>query len=229
MPVAFAQNYCCNSQYNNSCCYENDFSGLYIGGNVGVITHVAYRADLDNFFDSGFTGWTSTDSNVTAGVQLGYDWQCHYSLLGLVVDWAWANNDRHLRAFPSTVDGEFCRHNFEWFTTIRGRAGITVCDALLYITGGAVVSRFEGTFRNGTPTECNHHRTRWGWVGGVGAEFLVWCNFSLGAEFLGMHFSDHRDTFTTTEGTFHFNHGETVFVGRVLLNYRFGDLCSWFR
>lgn len=217
-----------------TCCDTAGFEGLYVGGNIGVFSHTSYRNDLDGFLTDN-SGWSTVDTNVTAGLQLGYDWQCNYSLLGLVVDWNWTNNDFTMKEDPNDIGGTqgSIKSEFDWFTTIRARAGLTVCDALVYVTGGAAVARFETTWEEtgNAPTNVgplHFNDTRWGWTGGVGAEFNVWCNWSLGAEFLFLHFSDNSYTRPTTSGSnFAFGHSDSAWVGRVLLNYRFGDLCCW--
>jgi len=223
---AYAQNDCCPSQYN-SCCDQATFDGFYLGGNLGIITHTAHRNDRDGFLTDN-SGWTTNDTNFTIGVQLGYDWVCDCKLLGLVVDWNWADNNKTLRDNPNAVGSDnFIRSSLDWFTTIRARAGLTVCDALVYVTGGAAVTSFDTTW-NESPDKFKAHDTKWGWTGGFGAEFLVWCNWSLGAEVLFMQFSEREETFTSTTATdFEFGHSDSAWVGRIVLNYRFGDLCGW--
>ncbi len=158
---------------------------------------------------------------MTVGIQLGYDWLCSNILVGLVVDWNWANNEHRL-----PVDNHKIHTEFDWFTTIRARTGIVFCDNLFYITAGAAVSKFETKWDNGL-NSFHHNNTRWGWVGGVGTEFQLWCNWSLGVEILAAHFGEEKKshTFTTTN---RFGYSDNAYVGRILLNYRFGDLCSCF-
>lgn len=227
-PQANAQGFCCAPQYDSCCCPQDDFSGLYVGGNVGVITHLAFRNDLDGFTTGGSpAGFTSSDTNVTAGVILGYDWQCCNTVLGIVADWNWVNTDRKIRALPNSTSN-YHKHELDWFTTIRARAGVSLCDVLFYLTGGAAVTRTNAAWFN-DPDRFHHERTRWGWVGGLGAEFKLWCNFSLGAELLHIHFSNHTRTFTSSAGTpFSFTNSDSAWIGRIILNYRFGDLCCLF-
>lgn len=230
MPSAFAQDYCCPTQFDPCCCDNvTDFNGLYIGGNVGVINHLSHRNDLDGFLTDN-SGWSTNDINVTAGVQIGYDWQCCYQLFGIVADWNWTNAEKKIRDDQNDPDdpgdNNYVNSKFEWFTTIRARAGLAVCDTLIYLTGGAVVGSFDTTWFD-APDKFHHCNTRWGWTGGFGAEFLAWCNFSVSAEFLFLHFNDHTRSFTSTAGnTFAFSHSDSAWVGRILVNYRFGDLCS---
>ncbi|MCH9627099.1 MAG: outer membrane beta-barrel protein [Gammaproteobacteria bacterium] len=222
---AAANDYCCPPQYDPYCC-ETEFDGFYFGGNLGVISHMAHRNDLDGFFDDNVTSLSRCTTDVTVGLQLGYDWQCASSVFGLVVDWNWVNVDHRERLFGS--NDRFIKADFDWFTTIRARAGLTVCDALLYVTAGAAVASFDNQWRNlnGTTSDRNfkHCDTKWGWVGGVGAEFGLGCNWTMGVEVLTLHFCHNNERF---DSNFHFSLSDTAWVGRVILNYRFGDLCCF--
>lgn len=225
LSAASAQD-CCPVQYD-TCCGAG-FDGFYIGGNVGALTHVAHRNDLDGFFTDN-SGWTTTSTDVTAGIQLGYDWQCCNAVFGLVADWNWANNNHRFRDDPNGDNDGFSRSEFNWFTTIRARAGLSVCDALVYVTGGAAVAHFENRWSDLVFGDFRHDHTRWGWTGGVGAEFILGCNWSIGLEFLYLHFDTTTRTFTNDVGaSFDFAHSDSSYVGRFIVNYRFGDLfCCW--
>lgn len=217
---------CCYLPQYDCCDYydEVDFSGFYVGGNVGVFSHTAHRNDLDGFLTDN-SGWTTIDTNVEAGVQIGYDWQWCNKLFGLVADWNWVNTDRKVLDDPNGIGTGYVRNRADWFTTIRARAGLTISDALVYITLGAAVTRFHNDWRD--VQEFNHHNTRWGWVGGAGTEFMLGCHWSIGAEVLYLHFSQETHSFTTGGSTYAFSHSDSNWVGRVLLNYRFGDLFSY--
>jgi outer membrane immunogenic protein len=218
-----AQDCCFPPQYDG-CCYGVDFNGLYVGGNVGVLSHTQHRNDYDDFLTSG--SWTTIETNVAGGAQLGWDMQCCQKLLGVVWDWNWTRTERNVNV---TLEDEptvhfFVRRNIDWFTTIRARAGLTVCDALVYVTLGGAIARFEQEWGR-TPDQFHHRSTRGGWVAGAGTEFIVWCNWSIGLEVLYLQFSEHTTRFTAfTGGTFRVGHSDSIWFGRVLLNYRFGDL-----
>ncbi|MFZ0564671.1 MAG: outer membrane beta-barrel protein [Chlamydiales bacterium] len=213
----------------NACCDTGQFGGLYVGGNIGVDSYLSHRNDWDGFLTDN-SGWSTNDTDVTLGFQVGYDWQCGYKLFGLVLDWNWVNNERRHRENPNIDDNSFIHDDFDWFSTIRGRAGLTVCDALVYITIGAAVTRHETTWQSldNAGARFKAHNTQWGWTGGAGAEFLAWCNWSLGAEVLFLHFGERRNSFTDNDDIrYTFGHSNSAWVGRILLNYRFGDLLSW--
>lgn len=226
--TASADDYCCPMQYD-PCCDEPGFNGVFFGGNVGVISHMAHRNDLDGFLTDN-SKWTTNDTDVTAGVQLGYDWQCCNAVIGIVGDWNWTNVEHKLREDPNNPDNNaFIKSRFEWFSTFRARLGMGVCDTFFYLTAGAAAARFETTWKD-APLEFKHHDTRWGWTGGVGVEFLAWCNWSIGAEILFLHFHERSKSFTDEVGgsTYSFSHSDSAWVGRILLNYRLGDCCCLF-
>ena len=183
--VASANDYyyggdCCPAPCGDPC--GTEFDGFYFGGNLGVLTNIAYRNDLDQFAGG---SQVLVDTDFTIGLQLGYDWNCGCSLFGLVVDWNWANIDHSHHSFTDNR----LRNELDWFLTIRGRAGITVCDCLFYLTAGAVVADFDARWRT-TTSSTHHDDTRWGWTGGVGVEYLLGCNWSIGADLLFMHFDN---------------------------------------
>jgi outer membrane immunogenic protein len=216
MPMMYAD--CCAPQYVSDCCGSR-FDGLYVGGDIGVFSNTSHRNDFGGLIVDG--SHSSIDTSFTAGVLLGYDWQfCNNKVLGLVADWNWVNTRNR------SYDNSFLNRDHNWFTTMRARAGVTVCDTLVYLTGGAVVSKFESQV-GGPGLSFDDDETRWGWTGGVGAEFMLGCNWSVGAEFLFLQFSEYKRNIsvaTQTPRTGSFGFSDSALVGRFIVNYRFGDL-----
>lgn len=222
---ASAQDFCCPTQCDPCC--DSDFNGLYFGGNIGAFTHTTYRNDLDGFLTDN-SGWAFNRTRFEGGLQLGYDWQCCNTVIGVVGDWNWVNTRHHILDDPgATATDDGVRIRNRWFSTIRARAGVAVCDALVYVTGGAAVTRFQNRWSSDGDV-FNFRETRWGWTGGVGTEFMLGCNWSLGLEVLFLHFDARTRTFDVDGATFNVSHSDSAWLGRVLLNYRFGDLCSCF-
>jgi len=214
----------CGPVIDGGCCGP-EWSGLYVGGNIGVYTSTIHLNDFDAFLLGGSRSLVNT--NFTAGVQVGYDWECSNKLIGIVADWNWVNI-RH-RSNAASVTTDFTRHDNNWFTTIRARAGVTLCDALFYVSlGGAVhnvKAHFMGTGATVTPgTTITINKTIWGWAGGAGVEYLLGCGWSAGIDFLALNFSHRHGSILADGTTFRLGVASTAFVGRFLLNYRFGDL-----
>src|SRR5207247_2566120 len=121
-------------------CGPAQFSGGYVGGNVGGIAYTGSRQDQDQFLIDN-TDNTHTKLGVTAGVQAGYDWQFCNKVVGIVADWNWADTKATLRQDPNTPIFDLTTSGkIKWFSTIRGRAGLAVNDALLYATGGLAIA-----------------------------------------------------------------------------------------
>lgn len=252
MPTASAQDGCCPPYQYDSCCDFGGFDGFYFGGNIGVFTRFAHRNDLSGLIIGPATGGTPSSitlsrTSFTGGLQLGYDMQCNNKLVGLVVDWNWVNT-RRKQSFVIPTSATVTRsinlsNKGNWFTTIRLRAGLTVCDALFYVTGGAAVTRANTnldvavattvTSSSSITTVLESLRLRnnsWGWTAGAGTEVLLGCNWSFGGEFLWLNFGHKTNTFTVPAGiiattTAQFSAQDCAWVGRFLLNYRFGGLC----
>lgn len=221
--MAFGFGGCCDD-----CSCGRNFDGLYIGGNLGALTHTAFRQDFDGFL-AGRSGWTSIATAFTGGAQIGYDYECDGSVFGLVWDFSGSLADGRVPNAPN--DGGtmgFIRNRYHWFSTLRGRAGVTVCDALLYITGGLAVENVRTRWTRG-PDFFNYKQTRYGWAIGVGSEFVGCDNWTFGFDLISMQFDNKHRTFKNTSGTaFTGGHSDQVWMGRFLFNYRFEELfCCW--
>lgn len=216
-------------------CCGTEWNGFYVGGDVGVFTNTIFFNDFDHFTMAGSIRHVNT--KFTAGVLVGYDMECANKLIGIVADWNWVNNSRR---HHSSSDASFCRHRNNWFTTIRARAGVTLCDALFYITLGAAVHKlnvdFVGTVEPlGTllaPASIRINKTIWGWAGGAGVEYALGCGWSVAAEVLSINFSHHSrkglfTAFPATPTLFRVSVSDIGYLGRVILNYRFGDLLGF--
>lgn len=205
------------SVYAYDCCNPSEvtgFNGFYVGGNIGVISHEAHQNSLDISAHS-----SSVDTGFAGGLQIGYDWQNQNRVLGIVGDW----NGTSLGLHEKGVTQSF-RNDLEWYSTIRARAGLTVCNALVYITGGAAAAHLKHEWNTGTAI-FKRNSTRWGWTGGAGVEFDIGCNFTAGAEVLYMDFAHSHKTINGTS----FDHNDSAFTGKILVNYRLGDLLSFCR
>jgi len=244
IPQASAQDFgfgCCPPACG-SCC-ESGFDGIYVGGNLGAFHNLVSCNDYDAFFSQAApAGFSAGRTAFTAGVQLGYDWQCGNKLLGIVGDWNWTHAKRN---FPFVSNGltapaltDVANNNRNrWFSTIRARVGIVVCgDALVYVTGGAAVIEHRSEWnRTTTALGVDNHRAKdhqWGWTAGVGIEYKVGCNWSLGAEVLSLHFTERQKhiigrTSPTITLPFRLGFTDSAYVARVLLNYRIGGLLGF--
>ena len=115
---------------------------------------------------------------------------------------------------------------------------MVVDNLLIYVTGGVAFANFK---RTATQTDLNtpgsetfqQTNNRWGWVLGVGTEWAINQNWSIKGEALYAQFKTDDNTFvcsaTITCGALtpepkRFSNEDSVWVGRVGVNYRFGAL-----
>lgn len=216
-----------------------NFGGFYLGGNVGWAYHEHSWVDRDAWVDNFSRDWalgtvnTSRDG-VIGGGQVGYNWQPHCALFGIELDGSWASIKS--TKYYSPVDANdvgtvlTLNDNLKWFSTLRGRTGIVVDNLLLYTTGGFAYAKINHTW---TVTDPNTNPTaesftassgRWGWVGGVGAEWALSSNWSLKSEVLYARFTERTTNGISANGPgpVNFDTQDSLWVTRIGVNYRFG-------
>ncbi|WP_167561346.1 outer membrane protein [Bradyrhizobium sp. AS23.2] len=186
-----------------------DWTGFYIGGNVGGIWQ-------DN---SGATNFIQTDNVVLTnpqndsvsngavfgGVHAGYNWQVTRWVFGVEADWDWTDaknsfcRQTDTRSRPCTdLDRGFLTYSekTEWLASVRGRLGFAWDRVMVYATGGAawgdVKTSINANCLNGgcgnanvrLNQTVNFSDTRTGWVAGAGIETMLTPSWLLRAEYL---------------------------------------------
>lgn len=208
------------------------FGGGYVGINGGWAYQDKTWVDRDAWVDNFSVDWAlgsvnGQRSGGTAGAQAGYNWQPRCTVLGVEIDANWAglseSNAYSPVAGPGTVLTLEDRVN--WFGTARLRGGLVVDNLMLYVTGGLAFANVRHNFTVNDPAATESFsadRTRWGVVGGVGAE-LAWTNkWSVKAESLYHQFSEVSSSGFSANGaqTVHFDNQDSIWVTRIGLNYR---------
>jgi outer membrane immunogenic protein len=165
------------------------WTGPYLGGNLGY-------------------AWGTTSNNPTrpsgfaGGAQGGYNWQTGQLVLG-------GEADIQL----SDANDVFAPWKFSnpWFGTLRGRAGFTVNNFLIYGTAGFAVGELKAE-TTGFATE-SHANV--GWTAGVGVEAAFAANWSAKVEYLFVDLSSN--TFALTGA----NNSLSANLFRMGVNYHF--------
>lgn len=215
------------------CC--TSFEGFYLGVNLGAIGYTPTLGDQDFWLTSGSV--PSSNINILAGGQIGYDWQCGATLFGLVADANWSNAQTQMPFFQTRATNRVNDVNtmaLEWFATLRGRLGMGVGSGLIYVTGGAAVTGIRTRFDNFnfSNPHIDFHRSFdrivWGIAGSAGFEYLIWNNWSFNTEILYMVFAKAHQaiTFPRSPVRFapypaNFDFHTQALIGRIALNYRF--------
>lgn len=208
-----------------------DWSGFYIGGNVGYgLTH----SPTDNFFTGSVVGNSTPISagGVIGGGQIGYNVVNSGFLFGLEADFQ--GSDQKGRNFTDISGfygpGAFAAVNsrLNWFGTARGRIGVaTTPSTLVYLTGGFAYGQVEvtnsssiggGAFTGGSSVS----DTKTGYTLGGGMETRLWnSNWSAKAEYLYIDLGNLGTVNPNNNGG---NHVSSVdfhdHIVRVGLNYK---------
>jgi outer membrane immunogenic protein len=165
------------------------WTGPYLGGNLGY-------------------AWGTTSNNPTrpsgfaGGAQGGYNWQTGQLVLG-------GEADIQL----SDANDVFAAWKFSnpWFGTLRGRAGFTVNNFLIYGTAGFAFGELKAE-TTGFATESH---TNVGWTAGVGVEAALAANWSAKVEYLFVDLSSNTFALTGTTNSLSAN------LFRMGVNYHF--------
>lgn len=168
-------------------------------------------------------------------MQGGYNWQMNCTVFGIEADYSWSNLKNTAFETDGDVGADIDSLTIEsrlWgLGTIRTRTGVVVDNLLIYVTGGVAFANFKRTYTqvdNTTPASetFQHSENRWGWVVGVGTEWAINQNWSVKGEVLYNQFKSDETTFVCTvfctAAPKRFDNEDSVWVGRVGVNYRFG-------
>src|SRR5229473_8546994 len=184
-----------------------NWSGLYIGGNVGYgwgnnSTDFSFLPTPEAFEADNNTTLGTRSSGVIGGAQLGYNWQIGSLVTGLEADIQGSGIKGSARAIP-TIRGTAIpdptsvfssEQKLSWFGTVRGRLGLTVTpELLLYGTGGLAYGRVDASANwfasfadEGVQSQApaSVSKTKVGWTAGAGAEWMFARNWSAKLEYL---------------------------------------------
>jgi outer membrane immunogenic protein len=169
-----------------------NWTGFYIGGVAGT---GRTKWDRNGNYDSNPVSDSFTDSAVSVGGTVGYNWQFSPTwLFGIEGDGSWLDSRHHLtcaaglevstgECYDSTSLGDL---HSNWYATIRGRLGYLADPrVLLYVTGGVAfgdttysVHDFSGG------GEGSLSQTHTGWAAGAGVEYMIAQNWTVKGEYL---------------------------------------------
>ncbi len=192
-----------------------DWSGFYIGINGGGATgNVNWNAD--GFGDEG----SHHPSGGTVGGQIGYRWQMSSCGVCLEAQGNWADvKGSNIILLPGVgFAGDQNQTKIDAFGLFTGQIGYAFDRSLLYVKGGAAVTDNQYNVFNGGLID-SASETRWGAVVGVGFEYAIMPNLSLGLEYDHMFMGTNDVTFLSTQGE-HIKENVDLFTAR--LNYKFG-------
>jgi outer membrane immunogenic protein len=140
-------------------------------------------------------------SGIAGGVEAGYNWQRGAFVFGGEADIQLSGADDTLSPF------EFSN---PWFGTVRGRAGASLSNVLVYGTAGLAYGELRADSFNLTESHVNV-----GWTAGLGVEVGLTPRWSAKAEWLYLDLSGRSFSLTGT------SNGLAADLLRLGVNYRF--------
>jgi outer membrane immunogenic protein len=191
-----------------------NWSGFYIGGNVG-------GGFADSSWTDPFTGANNTFSKdgFIGGGQIGANVQFNWLVLGVEGDFDWTG----LKGSGTDSEGNTINTNTQWTATATGRIGAAFDRLLVYGKGGVAFANDESSINlvsSGLSASTTFTRT--GWTAGAGLEYALAQNWTAKIEYDYLGFgSESLDFGTATLPT---NPSASLNVQEVKagINFKFG-------
>jgi outer membrane immunogenic protein len=210
-----------------------DWTGFYIGANVGVGVG---RNETNTLFGTPDSTtrehFTFSPLGVIGGVQLGYNWQTLPNwVLGVETDFQASGQKNSWNCASSCnvvpeVTSETWNEKVKWFGTVRGRAGYTYGPALFYVTGGYAYGKIETSYGiSGSAGQFvgSFDETRSGWTVGGGIEAQFGGNWTAKAEYLYLDLGTVNNLILPATNVLIAQKSDiTDHIFRLGLNYKFG-------
>jgi outer membrane immunogenic protein len=188
-----------------------DWTGCYVGGHVGGLWGRTKQSSPFANTDNLILNRTVDLGAAAAGGHLGCNVQYRQIVFGVEADASWTRVEE--TGLVDIARGELIRTKFDWYSSVRGRLGISFDRNLIYGTGGvafgAIHYRYEETCCLASIKSSN------GWVVGGGWEYALTDNWITRAEYFYYDFGK-IDWYVGVDVQTSFH------VGRIGLSYKFG-------
>jgi outer membrane immunogenic protein len=204
-----------------------DWSGFYLGINGGGGTSRKCWDITNNGIAAVVPAASEGCHDATGGTvggQIGYRWQSAAWVFGVEAQGNWADfrGDNISLAFRTDRN----RSRIDTFGLFTGQVGYAWNNALVYVKGGAAVTRDKYDIFD-VPTGLltdTARETRWGGTVGIGLEYGFASNWSVGIEYDHLFMGTRDVSFATVAGVFdgtdRIRQDVDLFTAR--LNYKFG-------
>lgn len=162
----------------SSAALAGDWTGPYAGLSLGEGTHTATALDNDYYYFGGTQEFSSKAPSY--GLQVGFNQQRGSLLLGAELSYAFTDNENSL-----TYDGSVRVSNeLNSILSLRGRAGLVVDNAVVYMTLGVAQLDADHDWNDGATNRFQASADGIGAVYGLGVEAKISDAFSVRGEFL---------------------------------------------
>lgn len=170
-----------------------NWTGFYIGGNVGATWMGNSDASYFQPLVPGFSSASLSDTSVIGGAQAGYNWEFNRTwLIGVEADIAARKLSDSVSTLPfggNTNDTVVLSQEQTWVGTVRGRVGLVWDKLLVYGTGGFAYGNVKNGYNQvrlstGQAYGISDSSTETGWTAGAGMEYALSNNMTFGVEYL---------------------------------------------
>ena len=221
-----------------------NWTGFYIGGHVGAGWGTT-EATVTGFSAAGLGAFPFdlplaqvSRSGFLGGGQIGYNFQSGSAVFGVQGDFAGLD----VKGTAPCIVAFSCTSKSDWLATVSGRIGAVVADrALIYAKGGAAWMNSTHSLKAsdlagvvipgiGGTQLTSQESTSWGWLVGMGAEYMITQNWSAFIEYNYIEFDKKNEAFNLNTGAI-FGPGpafaanvdlkSTLSIAKVGVNYKF--------
>jgi outer membrane immunogenic protein len=208
-----------------------NWSGLYVGGNVGS----GYGRDRSSYVVGAYNEqFNLTPKGFLGGGQIGYNWQSGAWVAGVEADFQGSTQKDDDACVTLCTSGLSISLNrkLSWLGTARGRLGYSVGSTLFYATGGYAYGEIKtdvvASTGSSSATAAFKH-SQGGWTVGGGIErplqFFGWIgpNWTSKTEYLYVDLGHGSDSFVGLGATHTISSNVTEHIFRTGLNYHFNS------
>lgn len=185
---------------------ETNWAGGFAGVDFGVGFDVGKTGELEfkrvdgsdnttainNAFGRNFDG--KFDAGETFGLRAGYNFQHNNLVYGVIGDVSYANLSEEQSAFSSTPATYIERRELKTLASLRGRLGYANESPILpYVTGGLAYGDVKYSWEGNSPAfrgDNGKDGSGIGYVLGLGADYMVNEEMTVGVEFLHYNLGD---------------------------------------
>lgn len=217
------------------------WTGFYLGAHVGAgwgetettLTSATVTTPPLGTFPFTLPFAQTSASGFLGGVQAGYNWQTGWAVLGVQGDFAGAD----IKGTSPCLVVLSCTDKTDWLATVSGRIGAVVLDrGLIYAKGGAAWMNTKHSVNlpniglAGIVGQelTSRDVTHWGWLVGLGTEWMITPNWTAFIEYDYMSFEKKNENFPLNLGALpvaasvNADLKNTLSIAKVGVNYKFG-------
>jgi len=198
-----------------------DWTGFYIGGQLGASSAQTRFQDRDDFFDNqglnperkiGFTG----------GVYGGYNWQLSPSFLfGLDAQWSWY--DQKNTGYPYFEDNTYMRADLRDAGNVKARFGLVFNDTMVYVAAGPAWANARFSVVESGDVVVSTSKYVAGYAAAVGVEHMITQNWIIKGQFQYASFNtQNAERVFPDSDRVRFGQTTDLYEATIGLSYKFG-------